>query len=325
MLHKHTVIRPLHSMCKEVNVHPRKIEIRFEDEQRILKTLYGAVKKALESNVLIPKGFTESRRYMSDRTPVNLGVDKNRQEVKDAGLWGPKVKNVNSTKTFRKGPEGVQEALDFVQEIEERGRGGLGDGLSHMKIREMEVVVQVQNSYIIAQNEEGLILIDQHAAHERVRYEKLMSDFEAEEKAVQSLLMPLHLELSKDEILLLEENEDIFRGLGFEMEPFGGNTFVIRAVPSCLAEEEMDSVIRGVLDDIRAGGRATHMQGRVEEMLTYLSCRSAIKFGQKLSMEEMESLIKQLDKVKNPYTCPHGRPTMVSLSMDELSKMFGRK
>lgn len=269
----------------DVNVHPRKTEIRFEDQQSIIKVVYGCIKTALEKNSLIPKGFTESRRYMSNSFP----------------------KDENNAILFD------------VQARENQGLEQLETGSS------MKSITQISNSYIVAENENGLILIDQHAAHERVRYEQLMEQFENQKKSVQPLLMPLQIEMTNEEIAIVNANKNIFDGLGFEIEPFGGTTFIVHAVPVFLAKENLEQVIKGVLDDILNQKNPSKMQGKIEEILTYMSCRSAIKFGQKLNQPEMQSLIMQMEKLKRPYTCPHGRPTMISLTLSELEKMFGRK
>lgn len=303
----------------DVNVHPRKTEIRFEDQQSMIKVVYGCIKTALEKNNLIPKGFTESRRYMSDSFPmdernlkfsgIQISNDESRVENQD-GLQKPDfgVKSV-PWQTLR---------ADNVQ-WENENLGQFQSGPS------MKSITQISNSYIVAENENGLILIDQHAAHERVRYEQLMEQFENQEKSVQPLLMPLQMEMTNEEIALVNSNKNIFDGLGFEIEPFGGTTFIVHAVPAFLAKEDVEQVIKGVLDDILNQKSPSKMQGKVEEILTYMSCRSAIKFGQKLNQPEMQALIIQMEKSKRPFTCPHGRPTMISLTLSELEKMFGRK
>ena len=288
----------------DVNVHPRKLEIRFEDQQSIVRIIYSAVKTALEKTNLIPKGFTESKNYMSDSFP--------------------KFEKKKSSDPFSfdipKPRHNVQDAIDFTKNIMHR---------DHIKVEEsrpaIKSITQIANSYIVAEDESGLVLIDQHAAHERVRYEELMDQYENQEKSIQPLLVPQEMELTNDEINLINDNKEIFEKLGFEIEEFGGKSFVIHSVPSCLAGEDLDTVIKGVLDDIKNQKSPSKMQGRIEEILTYMSCRSAIKFGQSLSLEEMQALIDQTQKLKRPFTCPHGRPTMISLSLSELEKMFGRK
>lgn len=289
----------------DVNVHPRKTEIRFEDQQTIIKVVYGCTKTALEKTSLIPKGFTESRRYMSD------GVGPERP-----GKYG-----AEGVRPFS--GQDVQEALNFSRNIL-----GQRDMQTLQQLEQdpmIKSITQIANSYIVAEDKNGLVLIDQHAAHERVRYEELMDQFENQKKSVQPLLVPEQMELSSQEINLIEENKNIFEQLGFEIEPFGGNTFIVNAVPSCLAKEDVYAVIKGVLDDISNQKNPSKMQGKVEEILTYMSCRSAIKFGKSLSQTEMQALILQMEKLKRPYTCPHGRPTMIALTLGELDKMFGRK
>lgn len=298
----------------DVNVHPRKVEVRFEDHKRMVSVIYGAVKAALESEVLIPKGGTETKRYMSDSFPENFGAAP-KMPMSFGG--GNMVSSRPSGFASFKAPVMTQEEMGF--------RESAGITEKPKAICEMIAVAQVNNSYIIAKDSEGLKVIDQHAAHERVRYEELFREFREKEKQSQPLLTPMHLELSNDEILLLKDNLDVFTNLGFEIEEFGGNSFVVRAVPHCLVKEDVDVVVRGVLDDIENCNLPTEIQGKVEEILTYMACRSAIKFGQKLSLDEMQALINQLAKTERPYTCPHGRPSIVALSMVELDRMFGRK
>jgi DNA mismatch repair protein MutL len=301
----------------DVNVHPRKIEVRFEDQQAVIKAVYGCVKVALEKANLIPKGFSESRHYTSDRFPAS-SIARPRVEFGAGGISaGGSFGVADEAMVDRVVRETVQQD-SFLRErvaggLEEEADGGI------------KSISQIFNSYIVAENKEGLVLIDQHAAHEKVRYEELMDQYENQEKSVQPLLTPLNIEFSADEIPLIEDSKEIFESLGFEIEPFGGNTYVIYAVPSCLVKEDLDDVIKGVLDDTRNGKMASIVQGKVEEVLTYMSCRTAIKFGQSLSLIEMQSLVEQMDGLKRPFTCPHGRPTMIALTLSELEKMFGRK
>ncbi|MFA6991779.1 MAG: DNA mismatch repair endonuclease MutL [Candidatus Gracilibacteria bacterium] len=285
----------------DVNVHPRKLEIRFEDQSGIMKTMYSAVKSALESSSLIPKA-SQSERYL-------------------AGSFGFE----NQKPVPQKNSYSAQDALDFSKEFLARREMKGIEKFSSQEQSKARAVFQIANSYIVSESDEGVILIDQHAAHERVRYEQLMDQFENEKKSIQPLLVPLQIEFSHDEFVLIEENKEIFDKLGFEINPFGGKTFMINAVPSFLAKESVDEVIKGVIDDISNGKSASKFQGKTEDIINYMSCRSAIKFGQKLNEEEMRSLLKQMQTLKRPYTCPHGRPTMISLDIGELEKMFGRK
>lgn len=290
----------------DVNVHPRKLEVRFADQQTLIRVMYNAVKTALDKHDLTPKGFTESRRYMADAFPVSRPSTSTPS------------RDFHNTGT-------IQDALSFTKDFLKTRETKSMYEIRMEEPATMKSVTQIANAYIVAENAEGLILIDQHAAHERVRYEELMNQFETEQKSIQPLLVPLQMEFEASEVPVLNENLNIFKDLGFEIEPFGGNTFVINGVPSFLSKEDIDQVVKGVLDDIVNSKTATKFQGKSEAVVHYMACRSAIKFGQKLNQPEMQALISKLEKLNRPYTCPHGRPTMISLTLSELEKMFGRK
>ncbi|MFA6305597.1 MAG: DNA mismatch repair endonuclease MutL [Candidatus Gracilibacteria bacterium] len=282
----------------DVNVHPRKTEVRFADQQALNSILYSAVKTVLEKSNLIPKAFVETQRYMSDSLPKEVSFgNKPRFSAQDS---------INFSRDILMDREHDSTAMIQKEPV-------------------LKSIVQISDSYIVAKNDEGLVLIDQHAAHERVRYEELMNQFSCSDKKIQPLLVPLQMECTSTEIAQIEENIDVFKNLGFEIENFGGNTFNIYSVPSFFSGEDIEQVMKGVLDDIENEKNPSRFYGNVETVITYMACRSAIKFGQKLSIDEMQSLIVQIEKLKLPYTCPHGRPTMISLTLSELEKMFGRK
>ncbi len=292
----------------DVNAHPRKTEVRFSDLQGLNSILYSATKTTLEKNNLIPRAFVEAQRYMSDSFPKeissNNGGNFSNSLVKDFGSI------FNTRENFSR---------DIFMEREQNSTAMI------QKEPVLQSIVQISDSYIVAKNDEGLVLIDQHAAHERVRYEELMYQCSNSEKKIQPLLVPLQIEFTSTEIAQIQANINIFNDLGFEIENFGGNTFNIYAVPSFFSGEDIEQVMKGVLDDIENEKDPSKFHGNIETIITYMACRSAIKFGQKLSLDEMQSLIMQLEKLKMPYTCPHGRPTMISLTLSELGKMFGRK
>ena len=292
----------------DVNVHPRKIEIRFEDESTILRTSYSAVKATLEKNDLVPTA-TEAGRYMSNGGGLS----------RRAGSWGGGVAEGRDVS------DDVSDAIDFTKEFAAGPRAQGALDLGEESGSSLKAVTQVSNSYVVAQNKDGLVLVDQHAAHERVRYFELSDQFDSQKKNIQPLLMPEDLELALDERVILKENMEIFEGLGFEIEEGPGGGLVLYAVPAVLSREDISGVINGVLDDISKEKMPSNLQGRRESILHFMACRSAVKFGQKLSLDEMNALLEQMEEVDRPYTCPHGRPTMISLTFDELERMFGRK
>jgi DNA mismatch repair protein MutL len=130
--------------------------------------------------------------------------------------------------------------------------------------------------------------------------------------------------LPHKDVEILSENNDLLKEMGFEIENFGGNTFMVISVPSYIVKEDLQKVISGLIDDLDDNAKKGDYQRRKERALTYMACRSAVKFGDKLSTEEQKSLVKKLMTLAQPYTCPHGRPTMINMSFAELNKRFGR-
>ena len=139
----------------------------------------------------------------------------------------------------------------------------------------------------------------------------------------QTLILPLQIELSPHDIATFETHKKLFDQLGFEVEAFGGKTFSIHAVPTHIAQKDLQKVLMGLLDQF-ADAKNSSVEEQTAKALTYLACRSAVKFGDPLSHEEQQALIKNLQELEEPYTCPHGRPTMIVMSGDELKKRFGR-
>lgn len=275
----------------DVNVHPRKLEIRFINQSHLFAILKKAAAKTLEKNVLMPS-FTMHEQSM------DLDTEK----------------------------ASAQEAAPFTYD---HSRPAQLNKYSYKKDEEqapsMMPIAQIAKSYILAENEEGLILVDQHAAHERVRFEELMDEFEKKEPQKQQLLLPLTIEFSTLECEIFNQHQEAFTKLGFEIELFGKNTFIIHSVPSIIARENIEEVILNVITDLSENSETRAVKNPQEKVIEYMACRSAIKFGKDLSIDEMIKLIRQLDTLKRPYTCPHGRPSMVKLSFDELEKRFKRK
>ena len=270
----------------DVNVHPRKLEIRFQNQNEIFRILQRAAKTTLEKNVLMP----DFRANRDEKAPTD-------NQVKAAFEFTHMPGRLNK--------------YSYAQETENE--------LS------MVPLSQVAKSYILAENEEGLVLIDQHAAHERVRYEELMDQFEKKSPEKQQLLLPENIELSAMEAESFTANRETFEKLGFEIELFGGNTFIIHAVPSPIANQNIQGIVQQVISDLSDEKKSRAVKNPQEKIIEYMACRSAIKFGKDLSIDEMAELIRQVDKLKRPYTCPHGRPSMVKITYHELEKMFGRK
>ncbi len=259
----------------DVNVHPRKSELRFLNQQEVFRAVMSTVHHALEAQTLSPV-FTKT---------IHSPVDG---ELKLETLFA------------RERPQ------QKLVEVEKPG---------------MRPVAQIANSYIVAECEEGLVLIDQHAAHERVRYERLMENLAKEKVEKQALLAPEELNLGADGFRVVKEHLEDFRALGFELEEFGGKTFLLRAAPVGILKKGPEKVILEFIADLSKNP----VKDFREHLLTYTACRGAIKFGDPLTIGEMEALIRDMERTKNADHCPHGRPSIATLTFDGLETMFKRK
>jgi DNA mismatch repair protein MutL len=193
--------------------------------------------------------------------------------------------------------------------------------LPTMELPVLRVLGQLVNTYIIAEGPDGLYLIDQHAAHERILYDRISAQWAQKEVEVQGLLQPITIELSPREEETLRASKEFLAEFGFTIEPFGNRSYVIRAIPALMARANIIEIISVLLDNL-ASKESPHPWE--EKIAQSLACHGAIRAGQQLSDEEMRELIKQLEQTKQPRACPHGRPTMIHLSSHQLEKEFGR-
>ena len=185
----------------------------------------------------------------------------------------------------------------------------------------LRVVGQLASNYIMAEGPEGLYLIDQHAAHERILFEKILSQRSQQKIEVQGLLEPVNIELSPKQEEVLKTKGELLGEFGFNLEPFGVRSYLLRAVPAMIKEGNLTEAVRELLDSLTTEAESSK---RDEKIAQSVACHSAVKAGQSLTAEEMRELIKQLEQTNQPRTCPHGRPTMIHLSSHQLDKEFGR-
>jgi DNA mismatch repair protein MutL len=193
--------------------------------------------------------------------------------------------------------------------------------LPTMELPVLRVLGQLANTYIIAEGPDGLYLIDQHAAHERILYDRISAQWAQKEVEVQGLLQPITIEFSPREEETLRANKEFLAEFGFTIETFGNRSYVIRAIPALMARANIIEIISALLDNLASKDSQNPWEERIAQSL---ACHGAIRAGQQLSNEEMRELIKQLEQTKQPRACPHGRPTMIHLSSHQLEKEFGR-
>ncbi len=193
--------------------------------------------------------------------------------------------------------------------------------LPTLELPVLRVLGQLANTYIIAEGPDGLYLIDQHAAHERILYDRILAQWSHKEVEVQGLLQPITIEFSPREEETLKAGKEFLAEFGFAIEPFGNRSYLIRAIPALVARANIIEIISALLDSLASKESPNPWEEKIAQSL---ACHGAIRAGQQLSNEEMRELIKQLEQTKQPRTCPHGRPTMIHLNSHQLEKEFGR-
>jgi DNA mismatch repair protein MutL len=348
----------------DVNVHPTKMELRFSRQQDVYNFVYMAVKNALSERELIPRvelpeakpvatPVSESVKPTDATKPVtpvkeerNLDYfmkkmqervtsyhnQQSQAEVKDiyaVHRETQQVDRIREAANYRieqekklkpdvcKTEETVQEKPEQLNLFEEKL-------LSKESVVEHKIIGQLFDTYWLVEFHDQLYIIDQHAAHERVLYEKTLHGMKTREFTSQYLSPPIILNLSMQEEEILKEHLDTFVNIGFEIEAFGGDSYAVRAIPDNLFGIAKKELLIEMLDSLVEGISSSIAPDMIAEKVASMSCKAAVKGNSRLSYMEVEELIKELLKLDNPYHCPHGRPTIIAMTKQELEKKFKR-
>lgn len=319
----------------DVNVHPTKAEVRFRQPDRIFTSLQAAVRRALLAHNPAP-GLQTGGAWNASQPPLrridpawemssSAGDDNPNQRWRSGSLdWGEmETAGGGEAEDQSENQPGINGG-----EPAETGIGGTATptrqpGLPGPRPSLLRPVGQVANAFLVAEGPDGLYLIDQHAAHERVLFERFLAQ-KATGIASQTLLQPTPVELTPAAARLLAEQLPLLGALGFQVEPFGPDTFLVRAVPAILMDSDPAAALRVLVENFEED--ETPLQAKQEERIIARVCkRAAVKAGMSLSPDEQRVLLADLEACQQPRTCPHGRPTMIHLSVDLLERQFGRK
>ncbi|GAB4460311.1 MAG: DNA mismatch repair endonuclease MutL [Anaerolineae bacterium] len=298
----------------DVNVHPTKAEVKFKEPRLFFKAVQRAVRDAVVAAAPIPTiGQSHEPGPLFDGHAGSHGW----QPPFPAGHGHGAAFNQLGFEAQRTLPAAGHGSVEGGSEwLPEESAGSA-------KMPPMRVVGQIQAMYIIAEGPDGLYLIDQHAAHERVLYEKLAAQKARQAAPRQQLLEPVVVELAPGHAAIVDAETELLAEVGFDIEPFGGTTYRIRAVPEMLGQSEPGQTLTDILAEMADG--AIPLARETHEKIAITVCkRASVKGGQVLSHEEMRELVRQLEQTTAPRTCPHGRPTMIHLSASQLAREFGR-
>ena len=297
----------------DVNVHPTKMDIKFSKMDTLKTLIIETITEKLESLTLIPDAALETI------------VDENKTRI--STVYTPsRFEEFDETKKEEEFNEFEKMTLNFeVQEKENNYNQEKTNEDTNKKerIKKMYPVGLVHGTYIVAENEDGMFLIDQHAANERVNYEYYLNELSNPEPIITDILVPITLEFPSNEYLILKENFKLLEKLGISYEEFGYQTIVIRSIPVWLTKSNVEQALRKIIDIIIVK-EDFKLDRFLDHIAATVACKASIKANDHITINDMEVLLERLRSCDNPFTCPHGRPTIITYSKYDLEKLFKR-
>ncbi|WP_461516728.1 DNA mismatch repair endonuclease MutL [Porticoccus sp.] len=297
----------------DVNVHPTKHEVRFRDSRTVHDFLFRSLHRAVAD---IRPGTQAASAASNSMTPP--AITTYGTPVEQAAISFPA-----SQPDF----QNVSEQISVYGELH-RGQ----DGLASQSLPETDealpplgfAIAQLKGIYILAENAAGLVLVDMHAAHERITYERMKQAFSAEGLRSQPLLVPTTLAVSQAEADLAEEQSAMFEELGFQLQRAGPESLLVRQMPSMLRDADVEPLVRDVLSDLTSHGSSDRIRQHLNEIMATMACHGSVRANRKLSIAEMNALLRDMEATERSGQCNHGRPTWTQISLDELDKLFLR-
>lgn len=331
----------------DVNVHPAKIEVRFRNERTIFSGIVRMIRNVIHKEKFIPKietsteaAHTPTEEVEVDNTPIDtsrqispplprprptISTDRNVESIET-----PQPENVESERSVPQPTmdEDTQHIPEVTRTVVQPPQQQIPEGamLKLLDFENVELKTNLFKTYIVVEGEDKIFFIDQHVAAERVLYERFVNQLKTNGIPVQGLLLPVTVEVTPQQVAILKVHEDLFKKIGFELEEFGGNTILIRAIPSPLPTRTASQTITDLLDKLPEQPHTEiEIPEALDDALIMLACRSAVKAGDTLDTKEMINLIRELSEAKLPFNCPHSRPIIIEMGRDELERRFHRQ
>jgi DNA mismatch repair protein MutL len=306
----------------DVNVHPAKAEVRFAFQQEVHRFVSEAVKGALSGSKKVPlqnMNQLENKLYRSSQSKqagYNKSYSSNFSKDQSSRLFSA----MNLIYNDSSGLGSVNPSSPQVEIFHKKP-----SAVSNLIYSEFEPLGQLDRSFILMQGKPGILVVDQHIAHERVLYDRFKNTAKNKKIEVQQLLFPLSIEFSQGEVELLVHHQKSLSELGLELELFGENEFLLRTVPAILKNNDKEEIMREIVDMLPSQKYEEALNEKFEQILIMMSCRNAIKVNTSLNLDQIRKLIFDLQETEMPYTCPHGRPIALLYDMDSILKKFLRK
>lgn len=338
----------------DVNVHPAKTEVRFRDAGHVRGLMIKSLKLALEEKAGQASTTVATQTLSAFTTPelnkrqLHFSASENRsvfsQPVASAVGYSPSSNGGNMSHSSGANlniHQGLHDNSSFQQRtISETSDHGFGLASKQEDDHESQSAAIIENdayymgaaraqlheNYIVAQTKDGLVVVDQHAAHERLTYEKMKKQFSDGGLKQQGLLVPEIIEMDEDEADLLLKHKDKIDSLGLNIDSFGGGAVVVRAVPAILSDRiDIRKILYDLIDEIKSMGEALSLKEEIDEVLSTMACHGSIRSGRRLNKDEMNALLRQMEQTPFSGQCNHGRPTYVELKLKDIEKLFGRR
>lgn len=291
--------------CVDVNVHPAKAEVRFREPGIVRGLIVSGLRQSMAqaghrtattvADVALGKfeAQTKSRVYQMDRVGNSFGFAASREH-----------------ETIFDVQPSARTETEYQRETQNMPLGAAR--------------AQLHENYIISQTDQGLIIVDAHAAHERLLYEKLKAQLNTSRVRSQALLIPEVITLPEDEILLLLEQSDVLSKLGLTVEAFGQGAVSVQTIPAILGQINVEKLVLDIVDELSDGGTIQSLNSKIETILSRVACHGSVRTGRRMQADEMNALLREMESTPYSGQCNHGRPTYVSLSMTDIAKLFGR-
>lgn len=295
----------------DVNIHPSKLDIKFGNFDDLKTLIYNMIKDEIKKKLLIPKIEIKPEEDNNNYENISLTLERN-NIISDSNIDNDYQTKLTNLVNFNYDDNEIEE--NYIEEVK-----NIAD-----KLPELYPIGLAHGTYIICENEKGIYLIDQHAAQERINYEKYSYYLTHPNNNSISMIVPIIIELPQDEFLIIKKNLEIIKNLNIDIEEFGTNSYRISSHPTWFPKNNPDKIMRNIIEQVIKEEKNFNLAKFHDHLAATMACKASIKGNTRITIEDMESIINQLRECNNPFNCPHGRPTIIEFTTYELEKMFKR-